>query len=38
MFDNGAEQNISIKRDIITRGWRKLYNQELHELLIHLQR
>ena len=38
MSDNGAEQNISIKRDIMTRGWRKLYNQELHGLLIHLQR
>jgi hypothetical protein len=28
MFDNGAEENISIKKDV-TGGWRKLYNQEL---------
>jgi len=35
MFDNGAEQNILIRRDMT--GWRRLYNVELHEL-IHLQR
>jgi hypothetical protein len=37
MFDNGAEENILIKRDIVIGGWRKLYNRELHEF-IHLQR
>jgi hypothetical protein len=33
MFDNGAKQNILIKGDNVTGRWKKLYNQELYELI-----
>jgi hypothetical protein len=32
VFENGAEKNVWTKRDEVTEGWRKLNDEELHNL------